>query len=337
MSSMRIYKFDNLKFLLILFVVIGHFADLYVNDYKSMKIIFIFLYSFHMPLFIFLTGLFQKKINSYKEISINKIIFYVFLIFFMKFSIFFVSEHFNLNYNFILLGGDEVYWYLNVIIVYMLILPIVKKINFSYLFVFSIIIGIFVGYDSTINDYLYLSRVVVFLPFYLLGYYFCDKKEKILNICNNKLLKIISLVTICVFIYICVFRLNDIYKFRMLFTGKNPYSYFTEFICNYKHRLFTYLISFLLGFSFLCVIPNRKIKIISNMGKRTLQVYVLHQIIIIFMKGIGFFDLLENSFGQYFEIVYLLIAVILTLFLSLRIFDKLFKYVRNNMFVKNIE
>ena len=121
MEGKRIYKFDNLKFLLILFVVIGHFVDLYVNDYRTMKMIFIFLYAFHMPLFIFITGLFQKKINSFKDISIRKIIFYLFLIYFMKISIFFVSEHFNLGYTFELLSGGEVYWYLNVIIMYTLI------------------------------------------------------------------------------------------------------------------------------------------------------------------------------------------------------------------------
>lgn len=334
MRSKRIYKFDNLKFLLIMFVVIGHFIDLYISERLVMKKIFIFIYSFHMPLFIFLTGLFQKKINSFKEIPMKKIFFYIFLIYFMKITIFLVSKHYNLGYTFSLLSGEEVYWYLGVAIIYLLITPFIDKIKFSYLFIFSIIIGIFVGYDNTINDYLYLSRAIVFFPFYLLGYHYINNKDFLLEICNKKILKFISIIIIILFACICIFRLDDIYKYRMLFTGRNPYSYFTKFVCTYKHRLFTYIVSFLLGFSFLCIAPNKKIKIISNMGKRTLQVYVLHQPIIIFMKGIGLFDILKDNFGNYFIYIYLLIAVILTFFLSLRLFDRVFKYIKNNMFIE---
>jgi fucose 4-O-acetylase-like acetyltransferase len=333
----RIYKFDNLKFFLILFVVIGHFADMYVKDYRIMKSVFIYFYSFHMPLFLFLTGLFQRRINNFKDISIKKIIIYIFLIYFMKILIFYLSSHFDFNYTFELLSGSEVYWYLSVIIMYMLIGPIINKIKFSYLFVFSIVLALFVGYDSSINDYLYLSRAVVFFPFYLLGHQYSNNKEVILNVCNKKILKFISLIIILFFSYFCFFKLNDIYKYRMLFTGKNPYSYFTEFTCTYKHRMFTYFISFIVGFSFMCIVPSRKIKVISNMGKRTLQVYVLHQPCLIFLRGIGLFDLLKDDFGSYFIIFGILITLIITFFLSLRCFDKIFSYVKENMFVKDIE
>ena len=332
MKYNRIYKFDNLKFILILFVVIGHFVDLYVSQYRTMKMIFIFLYSFHMPLFIFLTGLFQRKLKMFKDIPIKKIIFYLFLIFFMKIAIFYLSEYFGYGYSFELLSGSEVYWYLSVIIIYVLITPIINKIKFWYLFIFSIILGLFVGYDSSINDYLYLSRSIVFFPFYLLGYHYTNNKDFVLNICNKKWLKIISLFVIALFIYVCIFRLDDIYKYRMLFTGKNPYSYFTEFVCTYKHRLFTYLISFVVGFCVMCIIPNKKIKIISNMGRRTLQVYVFHQPIIILMQGLGLFNLLENTFNEWFKYIYILIAMIVTLFLSLRLFDRILDYIKNNMF-----
>lgn len=334
MSNKRIYKFDNLKFLLILLVVIGHFADLYVNTYRPMKMVFIFIYSFHMPLFLFITGLFQKRTNSFKDVPVKKLIFYIFLIYFMKITIFYLSIQFNYNYTFELLSGSEVYWYLSVVIIYTLMTPIISKIRFSYLFIFSIMVGLFVGYDSSINDYLYLSRAVVFFPFYLLGYHYSNNKDKILNVCNNKLLKWIAGSIIILFIYICIKHLDNIYKYRMLFTGKNPYSYFTSFTCTYKDRLFTYLISFIIGFCLLCIIPKTKIKIISNMGRRTLQVYTLHQQFILIMAGTGLFTLLEDNFGNDFIYLYLLIAIMLTFFLSLRFFEKKFHHIFEKMFSK---
>lgn len=330
---MRIYKFDNLKFLLILLVVIGHFCDLYINDYVVLKKIFIFVYAFHMPLFIFVTGLFQKKITSYKMVPIKKILFYLGLIYFMKITIFLVSKKYNLGYNFEMFSGSEVYWYLGAIIIYNLLIPITNKINYIYLFVFSIIIGLFVGYDNSIGDYLYLSRVIVFFPFYLLGYFFSDNRELILRLSSSLGVKIISFLIISLFFYWCFNDINYIYKYRMLFTGRNAYSLIDSFVCSYKHRLFTYFISFVVGSSIFCIVPSRKIKIISNLGKNTLQVYVLHQPIVFLLKGVGFFELLRGEFGNYFIYVYLLIAIILTCFLSIRKFRLLFNYIQRKMFV----
>ena len=330
---MRIYKFDNLKFLLILLVVIGHFCDLYINDYVVLKKIFIFVYAFHMPLFIFVTGLFQKKISSYKEIPYKKILFYIGLMYFMKITIFLVSKKYNLGYNFEMFSGGEVYWYLGAIIIYNLLIPFINKINYVYLFCFSIIIGLFVGYDNSIGDYLYLSRAIVFFPFYLLGYFFRNSREQILKLSSSLIIKIVSFLIIILFLYWCFKDIDYIYKYRMLFTGRNAYSLIDSFVCSYKHRLFTYFISFVVGSSIFCVVPNRKIKIISNLGKNTLQVYVLHCAILLWLKGVGFFEFLRGEFGNYFIYVYLLIAVILTCFLSIRKFRLLFNYIQRKMFV----
>ena len=330
---MRIYKFDNLKFLLILLVVIGHFCDLYINDYVVLKKIFIFVYAFHMPLFIFVTGLFQKKISSYKEIPYKKILFYIGLMYFMKASIFVVSSKYGLGYQFEFFSGGEGYWYLGVLIVYIFLLPIINKIKFNYLFVFSLLLGIFVGYDNSVGDFLYLSKAIVFFPFYLLGYYFSNRRVELANFSSLKILKIFAILIILGFGIYCFYNIDYIYKFRMLFNGRNAYSLIDSFVCSYKHRLFTYSISFVVGSSIFCIVPSRKIKIISNLGKNTLQVYVLHQPIAFLLKGVGFFELLRGEFGNYFIYVYLLIAIILTCFLSIRKFRLLFNYIQRKMFV----
>lgn len=60
-NTKRIYKWDNLKCFLIVMVVIGHFVNQYAPISNTMKSLSLFIYSFHMPLFIFLSGLLQKK------------------------------------------------------------------------------------------------------------------------------------------------------------------------------------------------------------------------------------------------------------------------------------
>ena len=68
-STKRIYKWDNLKCFLIVMVVIGHFVNQYALISNTMKSLSLFIYSFHMPLFIFLSGLLQK--DGHSDVSFN--------------------------------------------------------------------------------------------------------------------------------------------------------------------------------------------------------------------------------------------------------------------------
>lgn len=56
----RDYYFDNAKFILIFLVVFGHLMQPFVADYDSVHILYIFIYTFHMPAFILISGYFAK-------------------------------------------------------------------------------------------------------------------------------------------------------------------------------------------------------------------------------------------------------------------------------------
>ena len=61
MNKSRVAKWDNVKFLLILLVVVGHVADLYTKNSHVLAAIRFYIYIFHMPAFIFVSGLMSKK------------------------------------------------------------------------------------------------------------------------------------------------------------------------------------------------------------------------------------------------------------------------------------
>jgi len=44
--------YDNLKFFLIVTVVVGHFVSPLTDSSKFCKSLFLFIYTFHMPLFV---------------------------------------------------------------------------------------------------------------------------------------------------------------------------------------------------------------------------------------------------------------------------------------------
>lgn len=54
LENERIYWYDNLKFFLMVLVVIGHGADYGTSQYASFRFAYLFVYIFHMPLFLFI-------------------------------------------------------------------------------------------------------------------------------------------------------------------------------------------------------------------------------------------------------------------------------------------
>src|SRR5690625_7801367 len=56
----RLAYFDNAKLLLIFLVVFGHLIQPFTGDSKSVQTLYTWIYTFHMPAFIFLAGFFAK-------------------------------------------------------------------------------------------------------------------------------------------------------------------------------------------------------------------------------------------------------------------------------------
>lgn len=62
MDNKRDAKWDNVKLILIILVVVGHVADYYMSKSTIMYIIRFYIYIFHMPAFLFVSGLFSKRV-----------------------------------------------------------------------------------------------------------------------------------------------------------------------------------------------------------------------------------------------------------------------------------
>jgi fucose 4-O-acetylase-like acetyltransferase len=64
MTKERIHYFDNAKFILIFFVVLGHLISPYSYDNQLLSAIYKWIYTFHMPAFILISGYFAKSIKK---------------------------------------------------------------------------------------------------------------------------------------------------------------------------------------------------------------------------------------------------------------------------------
>lgn len=57
---------DSLKFYLIWVVILGHILWEYYNESHAVNCLLFFIYTFHMPLFVYLSGYFSKKMDTKK-------------------------------------------------------------------------------------------------------------------------------------------------------------------------------------------------------------------------------------------------------------------------------
>lgn len=264
----RIFYFDNIKGLLILFVVLLHTLSVcssYYNfNYNWFKIFMFFL----MPIFIFVTGFFAKKS---KKTPLKKAV---------KMLIIFVIAQIliTLYYGYILkiispnksiLIPRFTLWYLLTCFWLYLSEYLFKKFKFKYVFIFSLIFAILSGFISTITNNLSLSRTITLIPFFILGYYQEDIKL-FLKIKKHK--KVIYILTMIISIW---FLFNqDFFLFKDTYLKYSYFVYNTPIECFLK-RCILYLLIFIFSSFILLIIPKKK-TVLANLGNKTLNIYLIH-------------------------------------------------------------
>ena len=158
----RNYLFDNLKVLLIFLVVVGHSLENYIGYNVILRSIYFFIFMFHMPLFVYISGYFSKNIEKCRKNAIKGL-----LIPFILFNIIWYASVGNFKFPIYYAGWTL--WYLISLSVWRFFLKDIIKIK--WVLGLSIILGLLVGYVDKYSDLLSFSRIVAFLPFFLLGYY----------------------------------------------------------------------------------------------------------------------------------------------------------------------
>ena len=271
MEKIREYKYDNLKFILIFLVVLGHLLEL-LNFESINKIIYIF----HMPIFIYISGYFSKC--DFKSI-IKKIYIYIIwqTIYFLLYE-FMLGKEVQISY---FRQQIWILWYIFALIVWesiILIIPFKEKLGKQPLVVItlSFIISLLCGFIDKIGGDYSLSRIISFFPFFLLGFFHKKGKLNLLEYKKGDKVKICaySLMAIISIIYF-IFNISEanIRCFYWSFSYKNM-GYTVCF------RLMLILLNLSMLFLLNNTISNKKIKYISKIGSNTMPIYLIHGIIV---------------------------------------------------------
>lgn len=322
----RIEKWDLARALLIFLVVFGHIADSYVEDSARMREIFLFIYTFHIPCFLFLDGLFSKHTVNEKKYS--HIFSYLIMYLFSKILISLTRGIISHEFTFHLLSEDGLPWYGLALFWFSLVTIFLRKFPKKWVFISSIVLACFVGYDSTIHYSLAIMRSIVFYPFFFAGY--CLEPSVLAEKLSRKWVKMCAGGIIIIFAIIC-FRWGDQFYFlRTLITGTNSYKTFASaynredlIYFGGLMRLCYYAVVFLIGASVITLIPNHipHSGFLSAIGRRSLQIYILHRpVIYILYEGFKF-DVFSHNAGISNYII-IPIAIGITVFFALPFWEK---------------
>lgn len=311
---------DNIRFFLILTVVIGHFVDYNTNRSGLCRATYLFIYIFHMPLFIFISGFFSKNTLSEKKKTFKKAIYYFILFIFYKLFIFVLSFIFNKRIPiFTPFSESGIPWFFLASSIWLVLFYFLKNVKPLPLFIMSILVGSLIGYDKTTGDFLCWSRVLVFLPFFIVGYHTSQNKINAFIEQKRKfyLLALIIFVISAVLIY---GNIEYFYKYRGYFTARNSFGNLINGQYGWLVRCITISISFYFIFLILLIIPKKKF-LFSCIGSKTLQIYFWHYPVLYSMQKLKILDFLRTTLNPtifYFLLVF--IAVFLTFVLSLNLF-----------------
>lgn len=327
MDNKRISKWDNIKFFMIVCVVIGHTIYRFIGSSDLAKSIYLFIYTFHMPVFIFIAGMFSKNTIQKKryEVVFEYLLIYVFMKFLETVGYYLAKG--RIRFHFFWEDGPA--WFALAMAAFLVATMLFQDFDYKYMMIVTVFIGCLAGLDNHLGDHFVSMRICVFYPVFLAGYYI---KSKIFEL--KELPKLTrSMLRLCAFLFLngclflCLTRIDILYPFIKLLKGKYTYEEMGFGIEGVLIRLACYV--FWIGtISAVLLVNSEKNRIYTWLGKRTMSVFIWHNLILVMLldvfKRTAF---IKKEFSNYYVwsafCVACIIAVVTSYLPQIRIADKL--------------
>jgi len=259
-ADKRSAYWDNIKGFLILLVVFAHI--LFQLQYQPVINATVdYIYLFHMPAFVFISGFFGKSERSHSFESIMKLIFLYFI--------------FNSVTGFIY-GFDSLlmplysYWYLIALIVWRLTAHYIAKFREINLILFMI--ALFIGFYPSVDNTFAAARIIGFYPYYMLGYQLST--EKSMELQNKKYIRRAS-VGMLFLLGTAVLAATAYHIFKYDDSSLQMAAYGTP--NDAFARIVLYIIALLAVYSLRCLSPDKTIPLLTMFGRNSLWIFVFHR------------------------------------------------------------
>ena len=290
---------DNYKGVLIFLVVFGHFIYTYAANHPSSLAhdLYIFIYSFHMPAFIFCSGYFSRSERSRGKESLTQLILYYLV--FNTVMLVFMNLYRGAAFKF--LSPYYSFWYILSLIAWRAAIGHLDKIK--WLVPLSLLVTLLMGFSQDFTLDLSIRRTLGFFPFFAAGYLVNQEKlERFLA--NRKPWQ----MAVCAIPAAAVAAMS--------FWAVNRFGVTSDstMLASYTSALSLFRRILLLGVStaaiiaMLLVVPSRRIPLLSQFGKNSLLIYLAHR----FVTILYYFELFPAESYSRMYLVYAVIASIIT-------------------------
>lgn len=308
--------FDNARFFLILLVVFGHLISPIKGNSELLNGVYNFIYFFHMPAFILISGYFAKGFDNpgyLKKVFVKTLIPYA--IFQLIYCFFYYVTGYESDLSLTLFDPHWTLWFLVSMFFWNLLLKFTAHL--PYALPLAIVLGIAVGYVPFFGSYLSIDRTFVFFPMFLIGYYMHPEHFSILRKTWTRTLAITFLVGM---LFATLYMIPDSFKDWLLGSKSYVDMGYAGFSAG-ALRMLSYIGMFLMTYSFLAIVPKAHFRF-TKIGSRTLYIYLLHGF---FIKLIGLLAVYQNIDHLYGYSALFLGSIIICFALGSKIVRKITK------------
>ena len=280
-KSDRIAFWDNLKGFLILLVVFGHLLELIPGGKASL--LYKVIYLFHMPLFVFCSG----YLSSYspqkivKQLLLPYLVMQVVLCHLMEEPLQFTTPCWLL-------------WYLAAMIAWRMMIPffdLVQEKQRPFAVAAAFVLAFLCGFDGSIGRYGALSRIICYLPWFLMGYYLrlhlkaCPDLRRRLNSreADPVLRQVVLVLLSAAVLWIMTVDARQ-YPASWLYNAEG----YPSDPRALKARIGQYAAAFILGALVLTWMPHRRC-LLTPIGSASMYLYLGHPFLREFLSDAGLF------------------------------------------------
>ncbi|MNO45052.1 hypothetical protein D3C76_353090 [compost metagenome] len=301
--------FLNLRFMLIVTVFAGNAIEPLINSLSGMHSLYLWIFSFHMPLFVLVTGYFAGK--SLTGAAGRKVLLQIglqYLIFQTLYSALDVSVFNVANIHHSFFAPYLLLWFLASHACWRLLMLGMGRWSKTAQIIFAVAAGVAVGYLQLDGVWFSISRTFVYLPFFVIGYHFSF--EAFARI-YNKYVKITAAAA-SVLLLLMLGTLGAKLPLGWLY-GSMTYMQLDapEWYAG-VYRLGMYGLQLAASLAFLGWVPYRLSRM-TDWGRRTLYVFLLHGFVVRLAAVSGIYAYLGNAAGA---ALVLLCAVSFTVLLA---------------------
>ena len=281
--SGRYGHIDALKGAGILLVVFGHLIEKPSTHSILLQMLYTGIYSFHMPLFVFLSGIFARE--TLKSRDYQKIVWTLFLPLVVFQFIYLGVGQLTDWYSYSPFTPYWLLWFIASLIGWRILLPLFAS---PAGLAVALLAAVFVGYDDAVGYALSAARTIYFLPFFVLGHLYglplvaLTRRHRLAFSCLFGLSMLI----------VAVWWLNGLDGSAL--TGSHDYDSAPPFLAYPGLGRLLVLSLSLAGVLGFCALLPASSPVLEWFGERSLSIYLLHGLAVMVLVSAGIADMIPQ-------------------------------------------